>query len=139
MELLLGESERTAQSRSEQSSTGENVTGDDWWPINPTVTALRVATEQKFTESLSVLLNREVGDLNAVAEPSKELKCLITIDFTQYGLEDPSWRPSAHSSRCGSPSIMKCDVDIGKVLSSKVVLSSGVAMFQGLVSRWLKN
>ena len=48
------------------------------------------------------------------------------------GLEDPSCRPSARSSRCGYPSIMKCDVYIREDLYVKVELSDGVAMFQGI-------
>ena len=57
---------------------------------------------------------------------------MITIESTQYGLEDPSCRPSARSSTCGRPSIMKCNVEIFRDLYAKVVLSDGVAMFQGI-------
>ena len=57
----------------------------------------------------------------------------------QYGLEDPSCRPSARSSSCGYPSIMKCDVDIRKDLFAKVVLSDGVAMFQGIGEQMAKE
>ena len=78
------------------------------------VMALRIATVQLFTESLSILLAREVGDLSTVAELFKESTRLITIESTQYELEDPSCRPSAHSSRRGSPSIMKCNLDFCK-------------------------
>ena len=42
------------------------------------------------------------------------IECLITTESAQYGLEDPSCRLSARSSRCGYPSIMKCGVDIRK-------------------------
>ena len=84
---------------------------------------LRTAAVQLFAESSSILLAREVGDLNTLV----------------FGLEDPSCRPTAPSSRCGYPSIMKGDVDIRKDLFAKVVLSDGVAMFQGTGSRWRRN
>ena len=74
---------------------------------------LRTAAVQLFAESSSILLAMEVGDLNTVV----------------FGLEDPSCRPSAPSSRCGYPSIMKCDVDIRKDLFVR----------QGCVVRWRRH
>ena len=56
-----------------------------------------------------------------------------------HGLEDPSCRPSTRSSTCGYPSITKCDVDIREDLYSKVVLSDGVAMFQGIGEQMAKE
>ena len=91
-----------------------------------------MAAVQLFTESLSSLLAREVGDPNTAAELFNKLKCLVTLESTQYGMEDPSCRPSPRSSRCGYSDIMKCDVDIRKGSYGKVVLSDGVAMFQGI-------
>ena len=76
------------------------------------MTVLRTTATQLFTESLSVLLAREVGDLNNAAELSKVLKCLVTIESAQYGLEDPACRLSARSSRCGYLGIMKYNVEI---------------------------
>ena len=46
-----------------------------------------------------MLLAGEVGDLNIAADLLKELKCLITTESAQYGLEDPSCRPSARSQQ----------------------------------------
>ena len=65
------------------------------------VTVLRMATVQMYTKSLSILLSREVGDVNTVAELFKELKDLITTESIQSGLEDPSCRSSVHSSGSG--------------------------------------
>ena len=84
------------------------------------MTALRTAT-------VHLLLAREVRDLNTAADLFKELKRLITIESTLYGLEDRSCHPSARSSCCGCPGFIKCDVDIRKDLYAKGVWSDGVA------------
>ena len=88
-----------------------------------------MAALELFTESLSILLDRESGELNTVAEPPQGIKMFDHGGKYPVWI-DPSCRLSAHSSRCGSPSIMKCDVDIGKVLYAK--LSGGIAVFHGI-------
>ena len=98
-----------------------------------------MAAVQMFAKSLSILLAREYGDLSTAAEFVKELKCWIKIESARYGLEDPSCRPSARSSRCGYPSIMKSDVHIRKDLYAKVVLSDGVAMFHEIGEHMAKE
>ena len=90
-----------------------------------------MATAQLLSESFSVLTRKDDVS-NTEMEPIKRLKCLITTESTQYGLEDPSCRPSARSSCCGYPSVVKCDVDIRKDLYAKVVLSDSVAVSQGI-------
>ena len=101
--------------------------------------ALLTAAVQVFTESLSFLLAREVGDLNIAANLFKELKCWIKIQYTQHGLEDPSCRPPARSSSRGYPSITERDVDTRKGLYSKFVLSDVVSMFQGVGEQMAKE
>ena len=102
------------------------------------VTVLRTVKVQLFTECLSILLAREVGDLDTKTEIFKEPKCSTTIESTQSRVVDPSCRLPALSSRCGFPCVTKCDVDIRRDLYAKVVLSNGIAMFQGIGEQMAK-
>ena len=137
-------------SRSEQSRSAENVIGINWWSCQTAAAAVAGAgksrrgsdaTSDGAANGSSTVVYRLLvdGDLNTAADLFKELNCLITIESTQCGLEDPSCRPSARSSSCGYPNIMKCDVDIRKDLYGKVVLSDGVAMFQGIGEKMAKE
>ena len=97
------------------------------------MTAPRTAAVQLFAEFMSNLLATEVGDLNIATDLFKDLK------FFYNERKYPGWIGGSFLSCLSTFQIMKCDEDLRKDLHAKVVLSDGVAMFQGIGEHMAKE